>query len=103
MRISAKRWIQSLLGNRKRALSNDRGRIGWTIAGYDGGNEARPLGFEGFAAAAAGTRVPVFALGGLRPGDLATALAHGAHGIAMRRYAWPSGSPDCGFSGVSIR
>jgi 8-oxo-dGTP diphosphatase len=65
--------------------------------------DARPLGFEGFAAAAAGTRVPVFALGGLRPGDLATALAHGAHGIAMRRYAWPSGSPDCGFSGVSIR
>jgi hypothetical protein len=47
VRISAKRWIQSLLGNRKRALSNDRNRIGWTIAGYDGGNEARPLGFEG--------------------------------------------------------
>ena len=51
--------------------------------------DARPLGFDGFAAAATGTRVPVFALGGLRPEDLEIALAHGAHGIAMRRYAWP--------------
>ena len=51
--------------------------------------DARPLGFDGFAAAITGTRVPVFALGGLRPDDLAIALAHGAHGIAMRRYAWP--------------
>jgi len=34
--------------------------------------------------------VPVFALGGLRPQDLPIAIAHGAHGIAMRRHAWPS-------------
>src|SRR5438128_387352 len=47
VRISAKRWIQSQLGNRKRALSTDRSRIGWTIADYDGDNEAQPLGFEG--------------------------------------------------------
>ena len=65
--------------------------------------DAGPLGFAGFAAAVAGTRVPVFALGGLRPGDLATALAHGAHGIAMRRYAWPPGSSESGASGVSTR
>jgi 8-oxo-dGTP diphosphatase len=65
--------------------------------------DARPLGFDGFAAAVTGTRVPVFALGGLRPGDLANALAHGAHGIAMRRYAWPPGSSESGASGVSIR
>jgi thiamine monophosphate synthase len=30
----------------------------------------------------------VFALGGLAPGDLDTAIAHGAHGIALRRAAW---------------
>ena len=65
--------------------------------------DARALGFDGFAAAAAGTRVPVFALGGMRPDDLDTALAHGAHGIAMRRYAWPPGSSDSGVSGVSTR
>ena len=49
---------------------------------------ASPLGWEGFARAVASTRVPVFALGGLAPADLATAIAHGAHGIAMRRHAW---------------
>ena len=65
--------------------------------------DARPLGFDGVAAAITGTRVPVFALGGLRPDDLAIALAHGAHGIAMRRYAWPPGSSGSGASGVSIR
>lgn len=51
---------------------------------------ALPLGWEGFAAARIGTRVPVFALGGLRPQDLPIAIVHGAHGIAMRRHAWPS-------------
>jgi 8-oxo-dGTP diphosphatase len=47
-----------------------------------------PLGWDGFAEAIAGTRVPVFALGGLRRDDLDIAVAHGAHGIAMRRHAW---------------
>jgi 8-oxo-dGTP diphosphatase len=52
--------------------------------------DARPLGWDGFAAAIEGTRVPVYALGGMRPDDLREALARGAHGIAMRRYAWPA-------------
>jgi len=47
VRISVKRWIQSLLGNRKRALSTDRARIGWSIPGFDVTNETRPLGAEG--------------------------------------------------------
>lgn len=47
LRISLKRWIQSLLGNRKRALSTDRSRIGWSIPGVDVANETRPLGAEG--------------------------------------------------------
>jgi 8-oxo-dGTP diphosphatase len=50
---------------------------------------ARALGWQGFAHAIEGTGVPVFALGGLAPGDLDVAIAHGAHGIAMRRHAWP--------------
>jgi len=50
---------------------------------------AAPLGWNGFAEAIAGTRVPVYALGGLGPEDLDVAIAHGAHGIAMRRHAWP--------------
>jgi len=53
--------------------------------------DARPLGWEGFAATIEKTRVPVFALGSMRPEDRRVAMAHGAHGIAMRRHAWPSG------------
>jgi 8-oxo-dGTP diphosphatase len=49
---------------------------------------AAPLGWNGFAEAIAGTRVPVYALGGLGPEDLDVAIAHGAHGIAMRRAIW---------------
>jgi len=52
---------------------------------------ATPLGWEGFARAIEATRVPVYALGGLEPSDLDTARDHGAHGIAMRRAAWPKG------------
>ena len=51
---------------------------------------AVPLGWDGFEAAITGTRVPVFALGGMGPADLDTAIARGAHGIAMRRHAWPA-------------
>ena len=50
--------------------------------------DARPLGFDGFAGLVASTRIPVYALGGMQPGDLASAVDCGAHGIAMRRGAW---------------
>ena len=51
--------------------------------------EAAPIGWDGFAALVAGTRVPVYALGGLRSEDLADAVDHGAQGVASRRAAWP--------------
>jgi hypothetical protein len=47
VRISIKRWVQSLLGNRKQALSTDRNRIGWSIPGFDAASETRPLGIDG--------------------------------------------------------
>ena len=46
------------------------------------------LGWEGFRALAANARLPVYALGGLQPGDLLQALSCGAHGMAMVRGAW---------------
>ena len=52
--------------------------------------DAKPLGWEGFERTVAQTRVPVYALGGLVPEDLERARDHGAHGIAMRRAAWPA-------------
>ena len=50
--------------------------------------DAISIGWNGFAALAAGASLPVFALGGLEPSDLDTAIAQGAHGIALRRAAW---------------
>jgi 8-oxo-dGTP diphosphatase len=50
---------------------------------------ATPLGFARFASLVEGTRIPVYALGGLAQHDLDEAVDHGAHGIALRRNAWP--------------
>jgi 8-oxo-dGTP diphosphatase len=51
---------------------------------------ARPLGWQRFAELAAGSPMPVYALGGLSPADLDIAIGNGAHGIALRRAAWPA-------------
>ena len=40
------------------------------------------LGWDNFAAIAAGSSIPVYALGGLKQEDMQTAWQHGAHGIA---------------------
>jgi 8-oxo-dGTP diphosphatase len=49
---------------------------------------ARPLGWQGFGALVEGTAIPVYAIGGLLPGDLSEATRAGAHGIAMISGAW---------------
>jgi 8-oxo-dGTP diphosphatase len=46
------------------------------------------LGWEKFAASAAGCSMPVYALGGLTQADMHTAWHHGAHGVALLRQAW---------------
>jgi 8-oxo-dGTP diphosphatase len=51
--------------------------------------QATPLGMAEFAARVHGTRLPVYALGGLAPRDLDEAIDSGAHGVALRRAAWP--------------
>ncbi len=50
--------------------------------------DARPLGWTRFAALVEGAGLPVYALGGLGPGDLDVAFAHGAQGIAAIRGFW---------------
>ena len=49
---------------------------------------ARSLGWDRFDALTINAKLPVFALGGIARGHLATACSHGAHGIAMLRGAW---------------
>jgi len=46
------------------------------------------LGWEKFAAAAKGSAIPMYALGGLTQDDMQTAWQQGAHGIALLRQAW---------------
>jgi 8-oxo-dGTP diphosphatase len=48
------------------------------------------LGWDNFAAIAAGASIPVYALGGLTQDDMPSAWQHGAHGIALLRQAWIS-------------
>jgi 8-oxo-dGTP diphosphatase len=50
--------------------------------------DAVPLGWDRFREIAARASIPVYALGGVRPGDLERARSSGAHGLAMVRGAW---------------
>ena len=47
VRITLKRSIQSLLGNRRKSINTDHARIGWTIPGLDVSQSYRPLGVDG--------------------------------------------------------
>src|SRR3989338_7742026 len=46
------------------------------------------LGWESFTVIAAGSSIPVYALGGLTHDDMQTAWRHGAQGVALLRQAW---------------
>ncbi|HTP96109.1 MAG TPA: Nudix family hydrolase [Burkholderiales bacterium] len=48
------------------------------------------LGWDAFAAMVRDYPLPVYALGGLRPGDIERAWECGAHGVAMQRAVWAS-------------
>ncbi len=50
--------------------------------------DAQALGWDGFGELVRGATLPVFALGGIAPGELETAWRRGAHGIAMIRGNW---------------
>ena len=51
--------------------------------------DARPLGWDRFAALADPVPLPIYALGGIDPDDLDQAFRHGAQGIAGIRGFWP--------------
>lgn len=49
---------------------------------------ATPVGWEGFATMREAVSLPVYAIGGLLPGDIPEARRHGAQGIAAIRGLW---------------
>ena len=54
---------------------------------------AVPLGWEGLAALRETVSLPIYAIGGLVPDDIAEARRHGAQGIAAIRGLWPTQAP----------
>jgi 8-oxo-dGTP diphosphatase len=50
--------------------------------------DARPLGWDEFAAIAREASIPVYAIGGMTPADVEPAWRRGAHGVAMIRASW---------------
>ena len=52
--------------------------------------QAPTLGWEAFATLRESVSLPIYAIGGLSPGDLPQARQHGAQGIAAIRALWPS-------------
>ena len=52
--------------------------------------DADGIGWDGFAQAREHASLPIYALGGMQPGDIATARQHGAQGIAAVRGMWPA-------------
>jgi len=53
---------------------------------------AEPLGWRRFAGFCREIALPVYALGGMQPGDLETAIEQGGQGIAMLGAAWQAAS-----------
>ncbi|HLS83300.1 MAG TPA: Nudix family hydrolase [Arenimonas sp.] len=51
--------------------------------------DAPPLGWDGFHALREQASLPIYALGGMKPADVATARRHGGQGIAAIRGLWP--------------
>ena len=50
---------------------------------------ARPLGWERFSQLREGVSLPIYAIGGMKPGDVATVRRHGGQGVAGIRHLWP--------------
>ncbi len=72
---------------RARALGVDFAVLS-PVRATPGHPEARPIGWDGFSRLVEPMDLPVFALGGLGPGDREAAWAAGAQGIAAIRGLW---------------
>lgn len=54
---------------------------------------AEPLGWQGFREIAASANIPIYALGGMQPEDMAAARRYGARGLAMISGIWSAADP----------
>jgi 8-oxo-dGTP diphosphatase len=59
------------------------------VRATDSHPDAVPLGWDAFAALREGVSLPIYALGGMKPADVAVARRHGGQGVAGIRGLWP--------------
>ncbi|MBL8297683.1 MAG: Nudix family hydrolase [Rhodanobacteraceae bacterium] len=90
--VAAKRWFAASCHDaaeleKAQTLGVDFVVLG-SVAATTSHAQQPTLGWTAFAALCAGARVPVYALGGLKQDDLATALGNGAQGIAGISAFW---------------
>jgi thiamine-phosphate pyrophosphorylase len=52
-----------------------------------------PLGLDALTETAGRLRIPVFAIGGIGPGEIPSCLGAGAHGVALIRAVWSAAAP----------
>lgn len=50
---------------------------------------AAPMGWDRFSLLREGVSLPLYAIGGMKPADIATARRHGGQGVAGIRGLWP--------------
>ena len=86
-------WIGASVHNPAELAQAQRIGVDYAVAGHvkDTASHpgAAPLGWDGFAAlSGAGWPFPIYAIGGLASSDVASAQAHGAHGVALLSGAW---------------
>ena len=51
--------------------------------------DAAPMGWDRFSLRREGVSLPIYAIGGMKPADVATARRHGGQGVAGIRHLWP--------------
>ena len=94
-RRPALRWCAASCHNAEELVRAARLRVDFAVLGPVQATPSHPdsmrLGWERFTALARGAALPVFALGGMGPGDLETAWRCGAQGVAMVRGSWQGG------------
>jgi 8-oxo-dGTP diphosphatase len=86
------RWVAASCHDARELAQANRLGIDFVVAGPVFATESHPgaptLGLDGLARLCAEARMPVYALGGLRPEDLPRVRAQGAQGIAAIRGLW---------------
>ena len=73
---------------RAEALGADFAVLG-PVRATDSHPGATPLGWDRFSLLREGVSLPIYAIGGMKPGDVATARRHGGQGVAGIRHLWP--------------